>query len=159
MRNLPARLMTGYKRNGRHRRSRALYGRKVSNKLRGDSGRSRREVIGRLAGLKASKECGVFRRTPSQEESLKMPLHLLMLGRCDIIRAKGKPVPVVHRSFLCNTCRMTAELLGGPPPRIPLIEPAKGTRRYRRRTAGGLRVRGRNTDLRSYSEPAALSWH
>src|ERR1035438_9182251 len=97
MRNLLASLMTGYKLNRRHWRSRTVYSRKVSNELHGDPGRSRREIINRLAGLKASKECGVFRRTRSQEESLKMPFHLQMLGRCDIIRAKGKPVPVVHR--------------------------------------------------------------
>ena len=73
VRNLLASPMTGYKLNCRHRRSRALYGRKVSNEPRGDSGRSRREIINRLAGLEASKECGVFRRTRSQEEFLKMP--------------------------------------------------------------------------------------
>jgi hypothetical protein len=56
-----------------------------------------------------------------------VPLHLLMLGSCDIVRAKGKPVPVVHRSFLCNTCRMTARSCRVPKmnrrPRIPISEP------------------------------------
>ena len=81
MRNLLARPMTGYKRNRRHWWSRALYSRKMSNELHGDSGRSRREIINLSAGLKAFKECGVFRRTRSQEEFLKMPLHLQMLSR------------------------------------------------------------------------------
>jgi hypothetical protein len=79
--NLQASLMPGDKRNRRHRRSRTRYSRKVSNKLHRDPGRSRREIIGHLAGLKAFKECGVFGRTGSQEEFLKMPLHLQILGR------------------------------------------------------------------------------
>lgn len=91
--------MTGYKRNRRHWRGRALNSRKVSNQFHRDPGRPWREIIYRLAGLKASKERSVFRRTRSEEESLKVPFHLQMLGRCDIISAKGKPVPVVHHSL------------------------------------------------------------
>ncbi len=128
MRNLPPSLMTGYKHNRRHRRSRARHGRKVSNKLHGDPGRSGREIIKRLAWVKASKECGVFRRTRSQEEFLKMPLHLLMLGRCDVICVKGKPVPVVHRSVV-TPAGMTAELPGSKinrRPRIPIGERQHG---------------------------------
>jgi len=81
MRNLQASLMTRYKRNRRHWRSRTLYSRKVSNELHRDPGRSRREIINDLAGLEVFKECGVFGRTRTQEEFLKMPLHLQMLGR------------------------------------------------------------------------------
>ena len=110
MRSLLASLMAGYKRNRRAWRSRALHCRKMSNELHGDPGRSRRKIINRLSVLKASKECGVFRRTGSQEEPLKVPLHLQMLGRGEIICAKGKPVPVVHRSILCNTPNARAPL-------------------------------------------------
>src|SRR5258708_38685466 len=86
MRNLQASLMTGYKRNRRHWRSRTLYSRKGSDELHRDPGRSRREIINHLAGLKAFKECGVLGRTRTPEKFLKMPLHLQMLGRANFSR-------------------------------------------------------------------------
>jgi hypothetical protein len=64
--------------------------------------------------------------------------------------------------FLCNTCRMTAELLGFQKvnrcPRIPISEPAKQALSDMAGELAGSGFEDENAGLRSYRELAAISW-